>query len=137
MINYIRSFFLMKEAHEGKFDKAGKEKYLHPIAVAAAVESMEAKTVAILHDVLEDSKFTFEDFYYLTDEEQEALLLLTEDGDEDYFTYIAKIKSNDLAREVKIADLKQSIDKSNFPNPSPQDLETIREYKNAIEYLEK
>ena len=41
----------------------------------------------------------------------EAVILLTH-GKEDYYDYIRAIKSNPIATEVKIADLKHNLDES-------------------------
>ena len=48
-------------AHKGQTDKAGKEYIYHPIMVAFSVKTKEEKIVALLHDVVEDTEWTFED----------------------------------------------------------------------------
>ena len=48
------------KAHMGQVDKAGKSYILHPLRVMQNVESIDAKIVAVLHDVLEDTDITLE-----------------------------------------------------------------------------
>ena len=49
------------EAHKGQKDKGKKPYIYHPIYVAEHVEGDIAKSVAYLHDVVEDTKYTLED----------------------------------------------------------------------------
>ena len=48
------------EAHKGQTDKAGNDYILHPIYVAEQMETDAEKSVAYLHDVVEDTDVTFE-----------------------------------------------------------------------------
>lgn len=52
---------LATKAHKGQYDKAGKDYIEHPKVVAAMLENQEEKTVAYLHDVIEDTYVTLED----------------------------------------------------------------------------
>ena len=64
MLNWIRAFFIMLNAHKGQKDKAGKPYFLHPLRVQRKLTDRRAKVVALLHDVVEDSdKYGFDDFY--------------------------------------------------------------------------
>ena len=67
---------------KGQIDKAGKPYMFHPINVALGVRGVRAKTVALLHDILEDSNlYSFDDFDFLDNEQREAILLLTHSVD--------------------------------------------------------
>lgn len=98
-------------AHKGSVDKQNKIYILHPIRVMVSVETIEEKIVAILHDVVEDTDITFEDLvtYGFPSTIIDALKYLTRDKSIKYFDYIEKIKENDLARKVKLADLKDNM----------------------------
>jgi len=48
-------------AHKNQKDKGGTEYINHPVAVSALVESLEEKIVALLHDVVEDTRVTLEE----------------------------------------------------------------------------
>ena len=47
--------------HAGQIDKAGEPYILHVLRVMHAVEGIKAKTVAAMHDLLEDTKVTEQD----------------------------------------------------------------------------
>lgn len=102
------------EAHKGQVDKMGLPYILHPIAVASKVDTLELKTVAILHDTIEDTFVTAD---YLLEKgipEQlvEAVVLLTKPEDEEYEHYVRRVKENPLAKAVKLADLAHNTDPS-------------------------
>ena len=137
MINYIRSFFIMKEVFDGKLDSLGKDYSLIPIAVATSVESVDAKTVAILHDVVVETDFDFEELFFLEENVLEALDVLIIKDDEDYLSYIERLKANELAREVKLAVLKNRIKELKKLKLTPAQQERLDEYKKAISILEK
>jgi (p)ppGpp synthase/HD superfamily hydrolase len=45
-------------AHVGQLDKGGAAYITHPLRLMAAVDGEEAKIVAVLHDVVEDTAVT-------------------------------------------------------------------------------
>lgn len=61
MTTLERAIELASKAHAGQVDKAGQSYILHPIKVMLRVAGSEARIVAVLHDVVEDSQFTIED----------------------------------------------------------------------------
>ncbi len=123
-------------AHKGQTDKGGAPYILHPAFVADRMEDEYACAVAMLHDVVEDTIVTFGEL-----EEEfpaeiiQALKLLTRNKDEDYFDYIKKIKSNELAKQVKIVDLKHDSDLSRLETVTEKDIERRNKYLQAIEIL--
>ena len=48
------------KAHKGQVDKNGVAYILHPLAVAGLLNSLELKTIAVLHDTIEDTDVTAE-----------------------------------------------------------------------------
>ncbi len=125
------------EAHRGQFDKAGIDYIEHPIYVASQVDSEEEKAVALLHDVIEDSPFTAEELLLagLPETVVTAVQILSKKKGQDYQTYLKTVKSNPLARAVKLADLKHNSDLSRLENITDKDLERLEKYKKAIDYL--
>ena len=59
-MNLEKAIQIAVEAHAGTKDKGGKAYILHPISVMMRVETEEEKIVAILHDVVEDTDWTFD-----------------------------------------------------------------------------
>lgn len=107
-------------AHVGQKDKMGKRYVDHPVTVAAnckkwAKDPKEQETlisVALLHDVLEDTKLTSEKLRMLgvSDVVIETVEAITRNEGERYFDYINRVKQNKLARIVKIEDLRHNLD---------------------------
>ena len=63
-------------------------------------------TVALLHDVVEDTSITYADLEKKFPKQVvEIVRLLTHDENVDYFDYIRKIKTNPIATKVKLEDL--------------------------------
>ena len=127
----------MFQAHKGQKDKAGRVYIFHPLAVSFGVKTKDAKIVALLHDVLEDSNYTIEDLNFLTEKQKCSLDLLTHKKDESYFDYIEKIKSDDIAKQVKLSDLKHNSNLKRLKNITEEDLERVKKYKKAMEILGK
>lgn len=119
------------EAHKGQFDKAGVPYINHPIAVANLVENSDAKIVALLHDVIEDTNITINNLidYGFKKTIIDAIEVLTRKENEDYEQYLIRVKANSLAIEVKIADLTHNSDITRIQNPTKEDFERTEKYK--------
>lgn len=127
-----------QDAHKNQFDKSGKPYITHPLHLSKQMDDEYSVCVALMHDVVEDSSYTFEDLENLKFPKEiiEALRLLTHNKDEDYLDYIKRIKENPLARKVKIADLKHNSDLSRLNDVTEKDLERLKKYKQALAILE-
>jgi guanosine-3',5'-bis(diphosphate) 3'-pyrophosphohydrolase len=55
-----RAIEIAAAAHAGQTDKGGEPYILHPLRVMFRMHSVEEKIVAVLHDVVEDSNWSFE-----------------------------------------------------------------------------
>ena len=128
---------IARKAHAGQVDKAGVDYIQHPLYVASQVKTEQEKAIALLHDVLEDSDITVADLlaYGLSNEVVTAVQTLTKKKGQSYQDYLGKVKSNNLARVVKLADLKHNSDLSRLKTVSNTDYERVKKYKNAIRYL--
>ncbi len=123
--------------HAGQFDKAGKPYILHPLRVMNAVNSINEKIVAVLHDTIEDTPLTTTMLY------QEgfplrtiyAIKLLSKNKGEPYKPYILRIKKNDTARSVKIADLRDNSDLFRLHDVEEKHLKMIKKYHWAMKQL--
>jgi (p)ppGpp synthase/HD superfamily hydrolase len=94
-------------AHAGQKDKGGAAYITHPLRLMAAVEGDEAKIVAVLHDVVEDTATTLDDLRRegFGEDVLAAVDLMTHRRDMPYADYVVRCKSHPVARQVKLADL--------------------------------
>ena len=100
------------DAHKDQTDKSGLPYVFHPFHVAEQMQDEKATIVALLHDVVEDTSYTLQDLREMGFDQDilDALALMTHDKNVPYMDYVAKIKDNDIARTVKLADLRHNSD---------------------------
>lgn len=125
-------------AHEGQLDKSGYPYIAHPLHLAESMSDEASTIVALLHDVVEDTEVTFEEFENmgLGADIIAALKLLTHGKDIPYMSYINELKCNSLARKVKIADLKHNSDLTRLDTVTEKDIKRVEKYKEALIILE-
>jgi (p)ppGpp synthase/HD superfamily hydrolase len=111
----------IQKAHAGQTDKAGKDYYLHPVAVMKRLPievDDEVKLAALLHDVLEDNKLytrqLLSEMGY-SERTLDAVELVTFNKPGDQRTYAEKIdgiiaSGNKDAIQVKFADMSENSD---------------------------
>ena len=126
------------DAHKNQVDKAGLPYIYHPFYLATQMETEDSIIVALLHDVVEDSHYTFEEIesYGFSPSIISALRLLTHEDSEDYIAYIHRVKANELARIVKLADLKHNSDESRLSHIDDKVRERLNRYAKSIKILE-
>ena len=133
-----RAIEIATEAHRGQFDKAGNDYIGHPLRVMAAGRTTEEKIVGVLHDVVEDSDWTFERLAAegFSGEVVAALRCLTKlSGNEPYDKFIARVKTNKLAVAVKLNDLSDNMDIRRLPYLSDKDFKRLKKYLKAYRQL--
>lgn len=128
---------IAQKAHFGQVDKAGVDYIKHPETVASFVTGNEEKAVAFLHDVLEDTNVTLEFLrdYGFPENVLTAIDVLTKKKGQDYQDYLVNVKSNELARVVKLADLRHNSDLTRLSQITQKDLTRWKRYQAAIDYL--
>jgi len=106
------AIILAARAHRGQADKVGQPYVLHVLRVMLRQEDESARIVAVLHDVLEDTRVTLADLRNAGYSEQvcAAVDCLTRRKDETYESMIERVATNPLARQVKLADLADNLD---------------------------
>jgi len=126
-------------AHKGQVDKAGKPYILHPLRLMFKMNSESEMIAAVLHDVVEDTDWTFEMLKAegFGEEVLDALRLLTHDKKVPYKNYLEAIKTNKIALRVKIADLKDNLDIKRIARPKLRDYAHIAEYLKYYNELKK
>ncbi len=126
------------DVHAGQTDKGGQPYILHPIRVMHGCKSLEAKIVAVLHDVAEDTDVTLEQLSeQFGSEVGLALEHLTKRPGDDYASYIDRISRHRIAREVKIQDIRDNMDVSRLPTVGEQDVARLEKYRKALLILLK
>lgn len=113
------------------------DEYEHACTVAGKCKDDERTCmVALLHDVIEDSYCTFEELrerFNLDPEQMAALDAITRREGERYFDYINRVKQNEMAKTVKLADLQHNI--TRCANDLPNRWGLIRRYAKAYGIL--
>ena len=109
----IKAIKVAYEAHLGQLDYNDVPYIFHPYHLAEQMDDEISCTVALLHDVVEDTNLTFTDLEQIFPAQVlEIVRLLTHDENIDYFDYIREIKKNPIATKVKLEDLKHNSDES-------------------------
>jgi GTP diphosphokinase / guanosine-3',5'-bis(diphosphate) 3'-diphosphatase len=127
---------LANRAHEGQKDLAGEPYIGHIYQVVAGVESEDAKTVAYLHDIVEDTHYTLDELRnYFPTHIVDAVDHLTRREGESYADFIRRVKQNKLATEVKVADLEHNMLIRRIPTPTAKDYQRVEKYYKARQEL--
>ncbi len=100
-------------AHHGQLDHGGVPYILHPLHLAEEMPDEVSACAALLHDVVEDTALTLKDLReQFPPEVCEVVRLLTHGEGVDYFDYVRAIRGNEVARRVKLADLRHNSDET-------------------------
>lgn len=133
-----RAIEIATDAHKGQFDKAGNEYIGHPLRVMEMGQTEEEKIVGVLHDVIEDTDWTFEalEAEGFSQEIIGALRCVTKISEnENYDDFIERVKKNPLAVAVKINDLTDNMDIRRLPYLSDKDVKRLKKYLKAYKKL--
>lgn len=129
---------LALKAHEGQFDKSGMPYAGHIMRVMNAGRTIDEKIAGVLHDVVEDTDWTFEALLengfptHIVD----ALRCVTKlTDDEPYDHFISRVKTNPLAIAVKINDLTDNMDIRRYNELTDWDFERLKKYHKAYKEL--
>jgi (p)ppGpp synthase/HD superfamily hydrolase len=133
-----RAIEIATQAHKGQLDKAGNEYIGHPLRVMEMGKTLQEKIVGVLHDVVEDTDWTFEalEAEGFTEEIIAALKCVTKTSEnENYDDFIERVKTNPLAAAVKINDLTDNMDIRRLPYLSDKDVKRLKKYLKAYKRL--
>ena len=124
---------LCYEAHKDQVDKTGVPYVFHPFHVAEQMTSEASTIVALLHDVVEDTDYTLDDIAAAGFGQVivEAVALMTHEDDVPYLDYVARLKDNPIAREVKLADLAHNSDLSRLGEIDEETRQRLEKYEKA------
>ncbi len=124
-------------AHHGQRDKGGLPYIHHPLHVAERMTDELSCAAALLHDVVEDTDWTFDELAAegIPAPVLEALQLLTHRPSDSYMDYVRGLRSNPIARAVKLADLDHNSDLTRVDHVTEKELQRVEKYRRAIRIL--
>lgn len=100
-------------AHKGQRDLDGNPVILHPLTVALKGHNESEIVTGLLHDVVEDTDWTFDDLLQagISAKVVDALRMLTHNKDVPYLDYVRRIADshNPIAINVKCNDLEHNL----------------------------
>ena len=112
---------MAEEAHKGQLRHDKITPYIsHPIAVADTFKDLkeyngilseDIRAIALLHDVVEDSNINLWDLICagFSDKIISVVDILTKREGVAYLDYILRIKRNEIAKLVKLADIRHNL----------------------------
>ena len=140
MATLKRAIEIATKSHDGAIDKYGSPYINHLTRVMNMGQTDNEKILGILHDVIEDTHWTFEDLEKegFSKEVIDALRCVTKTSeDEDYAEFITRVKINPLAVKVKLNDLTDNLDIKRMPEVLESDLKRFNKYIKAYNELIK
>ena len=140
MANLDEALVLVATHFRGITDKSGEPYVLHCIRAMMSVDSMDAKLIAVMHDLVEDTPMTLDELreHGFSDAVLTGVKLVTHEDSVSYEDYIVRLKANPLAREVKLADLKDNTSLSRTlyrEDSNSRDAIRIQKYVLSYQFL--
>lgn len=126
------------KAHAGQLDRDGYPTILHPLTVGLMGHTDEERITGFLHDVVEDSDYSFADLLEagIPQGIVNALQLLTHEHDTPYMDYVQNIirSGNPIALQVKYNDLQHNYARGKaYPDLQQKHGQALELVKAAIE----
>jgi len=127
------------EAHEGQVRICGEPYREHLMRVMMKMSNDKESTVAILHDVLEDTPLTAQCLINMGvgGDEVQYIEILTRGKNQSYEDYICQVDNAELAIKVKIADLEDNLNITRLKKLGDSDLKRINKYLKALRKLKQ
>ena len=137
-MNLDRAIKIAMEAHKNQKDKYGAPYLGHVSRVMNAGKTDDERIVGVLHDLIEDTPWTFDDLKKegFSAHVIEAIRCLTKKSeDENYESFVDRIKINSLAIRVKLNDLTDNMDIRRLPMVTEKDVPRLNKYLQAYHLL--
>ena len=130
---------LAAHAHRGqRYPSPETEPYIfHPLRVMLSLVDPVDQMAGVLHDAVEDTDLELHD---LAEAGYPPALVTAIDGlthrsNESYEDYIERVAANDIARRVKIADLRENLANNRRSPEAPGNADRVARYEWALERL--
>lgn len=128
-----KAIHIATNAHHNQYDKGGKPYILHCFRVMNYLDSddEELQCMALLHDVAEDTKITFQEMLEsgMSERVIAALRLVTKMPGQTYDEYKKGVLSSTDAMQVKKADLTDNSDIRRLKGITEKDIERTVKYQ--------
>lgn len=133
----VKAMLLAEKYHAGQYDKNGAPYLFHVYDVACGVHTEDEICVALLHDILEDTKCSEETLRcHFPDKIVEAVKIMTHSKKDSYIEYITKVKQNPIAKQVKLSDIRNNTREDRMSNLDEYTkARLLNKYKSALELL--
>lgn len=137
LISPERVLEIVRKAHSGQVDLAGRPYVNHPIRVANMMVQPRHQMLALLHDVIEDTSVTPEDLLRegVPLDALGTLRLLTKSKGQPYEEYIESMVDDIDAVVVKLGDLRDNMDISRLPDLGDREIKRLKKYHKAYKRL--
>ena len=125
-----RAIAIAAEAHLGQYDHGGLPYIEHPMRLMMNADGRDDRIVAILHDVVEDTRWTLEDLAEegFSEDVLRAMNAMTHRADETYEDYIERVAADRRATRIKLLDLEDNANLARIPNPTERDFKRMERY---------
>jgi len=141
MATLERAIELAAHAHAGQMDDQGEPYILHPLRLMQSLTDSDARIVAVLHDVIEDTEVTLEELqeagFSITI--IDAVRVMTKESGMNYRDYVVRLADNSLAKQVKLADLRDNarLDRALIRRAKiTKDFKRLHRYHLSYQFLE-
>jgi (p)ppGpp synthase/HD superfamily hydrolase len=129
-----RAILIAAQAHLRQRDRVGAPYILHPLRMMLRFNTETEMIVAALHDVVEDNPdWNFDRLRQegFSEEIVQAVDHLTRRKQESYEEFVERTSQNELARRVKLADLKDNMDLTRLNSLTEDDKRRLERYHRA------
>ncbi len=132
---------LAAKYHQHQIDKAGVPYIVHVMQVMCNMKFYDERTVAALHDIVEDTRMTLDrlTLYKFPPSTIASVNAITRRRHENYLKeYIPRVADNKSARLVKIQDLLHNMDMGRFQHKELTEQDRLRnsKYRQALEFFD-
>ncbi|CCY47140.1 putative uncharacterized protein [Firmicutes bacterium CAG:822] len=141
---YGKAYLICEKVFDGKSHSSGVPYMDHLVAVADRFSDDKAKVVALLHDIMKETELTAMDLNYIgfPSDIVKTVSLMTRENGESYDEFINRMinSKNNMAVQIKKADLEQNMDLSNYESVTDEYLNRIDvkykpQYEKIVGYL--
>ena len=126
---YGKAYLICEKVFDGKTHSSGVPYMDHLVAVANQFTDDKAKVIALLHDIIKETDLTAMDLNNIgfPSDIVKTVLLMTRENGESYDEFINRMinSKNNMAVQVKKADLEQNMDLSNYDSVTAEYLNRI------------